>query len=162
MDGFLSATGPIFGPDFVIVAANDDDGTQYKLQVYPDASNDELRAAGRPMQYYWQPSRVYLAKKQDSPKDYDFGMTVFKGLMTTETSVGITDDQTTNGAVEEGGGFLSFATTFAVPSTVVANALKVLRPASTPNRHHGSRTCSATRRMPPTRCSASSRSSRTS
>jgi hypothetical protein len=70
---FLSATGPIFGPDFVLVTVNDETGTQYQLEVYPDASNEDLRKAGRPMQYYWQPGRVYLAKKQNSPKDYDFG-----------------------------------------------------------------------------------------
>jgi hypothetical protein len=127
MADFLSAAGPIFGPDFVLVTVNDEAGTPYQLQVYPDASNDELRQAGRPMQFYWQPQRVYLAKKQNSPKDYDFGMTVFKGLLTTETSIGITDENTTGGTLEEGGGFCSFSTTFAVPDSVVANALKALK-----------------------------------
>jgi len=129
---FLSASGPIFGPDFVLVTVNDETGTQYQLEVYPDASNEDLRKAGRPMQYYWQPGRVYLAKKQSSPKDYDFGLTVFKGLMTTETSVGVTDEMTTGGAVEEGGGFCAFTTTFAVPDSVVANALQVLKEANHP------------------------------
>jgi hypothetical protein len=133
MADFLSAAGPIFGPDFVLVTVNDDTGTQYQLEVYPDASNDELRAAGRPMQFYWQPARVYLAKKQDSPKDFDFGMTVFKGLLTTETTVGVTDTQTTDGAVEEGGGFCTFSTTFAVPDSVVANAVKALKAGEHPD-----------------------------
>ena len=132
MAEFLSASGPIFGPDFVLVTVNDETGTQYQLEVYPDASNEDLRKAGRPMQYYWQPGRVYLAKKQNSPKDYDFGLTVFKGLMTTETSVGVTDEMTTGGAVEEGGGFCAFTTTFAVPDSVVANALQVLKEANHP------------------------------
>lgn len=132
MVDFLTAAGPIFGPDFVLVTVNDETGMQYSLQVYPDANNEDLRAAGRPMQYYWQPSRVYLAKKQNSPTDYDFGLTVFKGLMTSETTIGITDEMTTDGTVEMGGGFCSFATTFAVPDSVIANALKVLKAGSHP------------------------------
>lgn len=122
MADFLTATGPIFGPNFVLVTVNDDTGVEYRLQVYPDANNEELRKAGRPMQYYWQPARVYLARKQDHPAEYDFGMTVFKGLMTTETTVGVTDDVTTAGAVEAGGGFATFATTFAVPPSVIDGA----------------------------------------
>jgi len=130
MADYLSPAGPIFGPDFVVVTTNDENGTAYQLQVYPDASNDELRAAGRPMQFYWQPSRVYLAKKQNSPQDYDFGMTVFKGLMTSESTIGITDDVTTNGELSLGGGFLTFATTFAVPPSVIENAKQALKAAS--------------------------------
>ena len=45
MAEFLSATGPIFGPDFVLVTVNDETGTQYQLEVYPDASNEDLRKA---------------------------------------------------------------------------------------------------------------------
>ena len=126
-DSIITATGPLFGPDFVEVVANDDTGRQYTVQVYPDASNAELRAAGLPTQYYWQPASVYLAKKQDSPQDYAFGMTVFKGLLTSETTVGISDAQTTNGDVEAGGGFCTFTTTFAIPDSVVANVIKALK-----------------------------------
>lgn len=73
-------SGPLFGPDFVEVTVNDDTGTQFTLQVYPDAHNGALKAAGLPQQFYFQPQRVVIAKKQDHPADYDFGMTVFKGL----------------------------------------------------------------------------------
>lgn len=127
MADFLTATGPIFGPDFVVVTVDDEAGTSYQLQVYPDANNEELRKAGRPMQFYWQPARVYLARKHDTPAEYDFGMTVFKGLMTTETTVGVTDDVTTAGTVEAGGGFCTFATTFAVPPSVISAALVKLK-----------------------------------
>jgi len=127
MTDFLTAAGPIFGPDFVLITVNDETGMQYELQVYPDANNEDLRKAGRPTQYYWQPARVYLAKKQNSPKDYDFGMTVFKGLMTSETTDGVTDANTTDGAVEAGGGFCTFSTTFAVPPSVVAAAIQKLK-----------------------------------
>ncbi|MGW2288569.1 hypothetical protein [Streptomyces phaeochromogenes] len=126
MPDFLSATGPLFGPDFVLVTVNDETGQRYALQVYPDASNDELRAAGQAPQYYWQPSRVYLAKKQTSPEDFDFGMTVFKGLLTSETHIGVEAEQA-GGDIEAGGGFCTFTTTFAVPDSVIANAVKALR-----------------------------------
>ena len=56
-------------------SVNDETGKQFTLQVYPDANNGALKAAGLPQQYYFQPQRVYLAKKQDYPADYDFGMT---------------------------------------------------------------------------------------
>lgn len=126
-DNIITATGPLFGPDFVEVVANDDTGLQYTVQVYPDASNRELKAAGLPTQYYWQPARVYLAKKQNSPKDYAFGMTVFKGLLTGETTVGIDDTMTTGGTVETGGGFCTFTTTFALPDSVITNVIKALK-----------------------------------
>lgn len=127
MDSFLSPTGPIFGPDFVTVSVNDETGVTYALQIYPDASNESLREAGRPMQYYYQPGLVYLARKQDSPADYDFGMTVFKGLMTEESTVGITPDMTTNGSVETGGGFCAFSTTFAIPDSVITGAIAKIK-----------------------------------
>lgn len=127
MVDYLSATGPLWGPDFVVVAVNDENGTLYQLQVYPDANNEELRAAGRPQQYYWNPARVYLAKKQTQPNDFDFGMTVFKGLMTGDTTIGLTDDMLVGGAAEAGGGFCTFSTTFAVPPSVIKNAIGVLK-----------------------------------
>jgi hypothetical protein len=121
MSDFVAANGPIWGPDFVIVTV-EQNGTQYALQVYPDANNPALRAAGLPTQYYWQPSQVYLAKRSDDPADYDFGMTVFKGLMTSDRDVGVTSaDQ------EMGGGWLSFSTTFAVPDEVITAAVSQIQ-----------------------------------
>jgi hypothetical protein len=123
---FLSAAGPIWGPNFVTVSANDENGRLYQLQLYPDARNAELKAAGLAQQYYFQPGFCYVAKKLDSP-DYDFGMTVFKGLMTSETNVGVEVEETTNGTLEAGGGFCTFSTTFAVPESVLVNAVKKLK-----------------------------------
>jgi hypothetical protein len=131
MTDFISGLGPLFGPDFIEVTVNDETGMAYSLQVYPDANNPSLKAAGLPSQFYFQPQRVYLAKKQDSPQDFDFGMTVFKGLMTDETSLGVTGE-TTDGSVEEGGGFCSFTTTFAIPDSVIAGAIQKLKSADHP------------------------------
>jgi hypothetical protein len=123
---FLSAAGPIWGPNFVLVKARDANGREYHLQVFPDARNAELKAAGLAQQYYFQPGTVYVSKKTDTP-DYDFAMTVFKGLMTSETTVGVDADETTNGTLEAGGGFCTFATTFAVPDGVLEDAVQKLK-----------------------------------
>ncbi|TCO62918.1 hypothetical protein [Actinocrispum wychmicini] len=126
-DDFVAGVGPLFGPDFVEVVANDDTGRQYTLQIYPDAHNPQLKAAGLPTQYYFQPQRVYLAKKETSPADFDFGMTVFKGLATGETTLGMGSVETVDGAAESGGGFCSFTTTFAIPDSVLAHAVEKLK-----------------------------------
>jgi len=122
-----TAYGALFGPDFVIVTVNDDTGLQYQLQVYPDANNLGLKQANLATQYYFQPARVYLAKKQDSPADFDFGMTVFKGLMTAEDTLGVAALPTTGGSSEAGGGFCTFSTTFGIPPSVIANALTAIK-----------------------------------
>ena len=109
MPDFLAAAGPIWGPDFVTVTVTQD-GREYDVEVFPDANNPELRDAGLPTQYYWQPKAVNVARRQDDPADFDFGMTVFKGLMTSDRDVAVTSaDQ------EAGGGWLTFSTTFGLP-----------------------------------------------
>ncbi|AWZ04236.1 hypothetical protein DRB96_05415 [Streptomyces sp. ICC1] len=113
----------MFGPNFVIVTVNDDTGRPFQLQVYPDAHNPELRQAGLPTQYYFQPARVFLARKQDSPQDFDFQMTLFKGLMSEEAHVTPGDLAGT----ELGGGFCAFSTTFAIPPSVITGAIQKLK-----------------------------------
>jgi hypothetical protein len=117
---FLSAAGPLWGPDFVVVTVTDA-GREYHLQVYPDANNPHLKAAGLQTQYYFEPSAVYLAKRIDS-NDYDFGFTLFKGLMTSDRDVGVTGPEQ-----EMGGGWCTFSTTFAVPDGVLAQAVQKLQ-----------------------------------
>ena len=66
-----------------------------------------------------------MAKRPDDPAVYDFGMTVFKGLMTSDRDVGVTSaDQ------EMGGGWLTFSTTFAVPDAVIPAAITQIQNAS--------------------------------
>lgn len=121
-DDSPSALGPLFGPDFILITVNDENKTPYQLEIYPDANNPLLKSNGLAQQFYFDPQRIYVAKKQDSPADFDFGMTVFKGLMTSEDTVGITGPD-----VEASGGFCVFSTTFAIPDTVIANAIKALK-----------------------------------
>ncbi|MGH3378305.1 MAG: hypothetical protein ACRDP6_26640 [Actinoallomurus sp.] len=128
MTDFVSGVGPLFGPDFVVVTVNDENGKRFDVQVYPDAHNPELRRAGQPTQYYFQPAQVYLARKHDFPDDFDFEMTLFKGLMSEETNISPADLSGT----ELGGGFCTFSTTFGIPDSVIDGVLEKLK-----NREHG-------------------------
>jgi hypothetical protein len=123
MADFVSGVGPLFGPDFVVVTVNDETGVPFPVQVYPDANNPELRQAGLPTQYYFQPGQVFLARKHDSPADYDFEMTLFKGLLSEETT--ITPAQLAG--TELGGGFCTFSMTFGIPDSVISGAVQKLK-----------------------------------
>jgi hypothetical protein len=121
MPDFISPSGAIFGPNFVIVTV-EQSGVEYQLQVYPDANNQALQAAGLATYYYWQPAQLYVATEPDNPAVYDFGMTLFKGLLTSDRDIGVTSaDQ------EMGGGWLTFSTTFAVPDEVITAAISQLQ-----------------------------------
>ena len=126
----IGPLGPQFGPDFILLKVKGEDGQPFELEVYPDANNPLLKKNGLPMQFYFLPQRVYLAKKQNSPKDYDFGMTIFKGLLTTEDTVGVSDAMTSAGEVSTGGGICSFSTTFAIPESVLQGAIDLLKKGS--------------------------------
>jgi len=120
--------GPLLSADRIFVTAADNNKISYQLEIFPDANNSVLKANGLAQQYYFMPQRIYLAKKQDSPADFDFGMTVFKGLLTPEDTVGINPGQTTGGGdVEAGGGFCTFSTTFAIPPEVIQSATNSLK-----------------------------------
>src|SRR5271154_213725 len=127
-DDAPSALGPLFGPDFILVTADDANKVSYQLEIFPDGNNSLLKSNGIAQQFYFMPQRIYLAKKQDSPQDFDFGMTVFKGLLTSEDTVGVNPGQGTGGGdVEVGGGFCTFSTTFAIPPEVLQNATDALK-----------------------------------
>lgn len=125
MADFISGVGPLFGPDFVVVTVNDETGTRFDVQVYPDAHNPELRQAGLPTQYYFQPAQVFLARKQSSPQDFDFEMTLFKGLGSEEAN--ITPEELAGASTEIGGGFCTFSTTFAIPPSVIEGVIAKLK-----------------------------------
>lgn len=135
MSNFVSGVGPLFGPNSVVVTVNDETGKPLSLQVYPDAHNPELRAAGMPTQYYFQPSRIMLARKQGSPEDFDFEMTLFKGLMSEETT--ITPQELAQ--KELGGGFCTFSTTFGIPPNVIQQVREKIKKQEhdTPNERFG-------------------------
>ncbi len=128
MNDAVTPLGPLLSADRIFVTATGSDKVPYQLEIFPDANNALLKTNGLAQQYYFMPQRIYLAKKQDSPQDFDFGMTVFKGLMTPEDTVGVNPGQTTGGGdVEVGGGFCTFSTTFAIPPDVIQNATDALK-----------------------------------
>src|SRR6266481_5512814 len=119
--------GALFGPNYLTIQINDQAGVTHTLEIFPDAANPALRANGLPMQFYYMPQELYLAKKEDSPKDFDFSVTLFKGLMTTEDTLGLGGIPTTGGEVDAGGAFVTFSMTMAVPDSVLAQALAQLK-----------------------------------
>jgi hypothetical protein len=126
-DDSIHSLGPLFGPDFITLTINDETKTPFKLEIYPDANNPALRRNGLATQYYFMPKQIYLAKRQDSPDDFDLSVTLFKGLMTPEDTLGLSGMPSTGGEVDAGGAFVSFSTTMDVPNSVVAGALAKLK-----------------------------------
>jgi len=130
-DPTVAPLGPLFGPDFVIVHCGDGKTVPaMDLEVFPDANNAQLRANGLPIQYYYMPQEIHLATKPNST-DFDFSVTLFKGLMTTEDTTGIANVPSTGGEVDAGGAFVTFSTTMAVPDAVLADALTKLKAGQT-------------------------------
>src|SRR5579871_2067084 len=114
----VAPLGPLFGPDFITITVNDATLGAYNLMVFPDANNPQLKANQLPMQFYYMPQAVTLAKKQGSP-DYDFSCTIFKGLMTSEDTLNAGNVASVGGEIDAGGGFVTFSTTMAIPSSVM-------------------------------------------
>ena len=128
MNDAATPLGPLLSADRIFVTVVDNGKVSCQLEIFPDANNSILKLNGLPQQYYFMPQRIYLAKKQDSPQDFDFGMTVFKGLLTSEDTVGVNPGTGTGGGdVEVGGGFCTFSTTFAIPPEVIQNATDALK-----------------------------------
>jgi hypothetical protein len=128
MDSAVTPLGPLLSADRIFVTTTGADKVPYQLEIFPDANNVLLQQNGLPQQYYFMPQRIYVAKRQDDPADFDFGMTVFKGLMTSEDTIGVNPGQGTgSGDVEAGGGFCTFSTTFAIPPDVLQNATNALK-----------------------------------
>jgi len=128
MDSAVTPLGPLLSADRIFVTTTGADKVSYQLEVFPDANNVLLQQNGLPQQYYFMPQRIYVAKRQDDPADFDFGMTVFKGLETSEDTIGVNPGQGTgSGDVEVGGGFCTFSTTFAIPPDVIQNVTSMLK-----------------------------------
>lgn len=126
-DDSIHALGPLFGPDFITIEIDDQTKGKFALEIFPDANNPALKRNGLPTQFYYMPKEIQLAKREDSPDDYDFSVTLFKGLMTAEDTLGVSGIPSTGGEVDAGGAFIAFSTTMAVPESVVAAALATLK-----------------------------------
>ena len=126
-DTSVQPLGPLFGPDFISIVINDQTHGTFALEIFPDANNPTLKSNGLPAQFYYLPKQIYLAKKENSSSDFDFSVTLFKGLMTTEDTLGISNIPTSGGEVDAGGAFVTFSTTMAVPDSVVSAVLEKLK-----------------------------------
>ena len=126
-DDSIHALGPLFGPDFITIEIDDETGAKFALEIFPDANNPALKQNGLATQFYYMPKEIELAKREDPPTDFDFSVTLFKGLMTAEDTLGVSGIPSTGGEVDAGGAFVSFSTTMAVPDSVVAAALAKLK-----------------------------------
>jgi len=122
----VAPLGPLFGPDFITVTVNDATNGVYNLEIFPDAQNPQLKANNLPMQFYYMPQNIYLAKKQNSG-DFDFSVTVFKGLMTSEDTLNSGNAVGTGGEIDAGGAFVTFSTTMAIPSSVLSAAVAQIK-----------------------------------
>ena len=88
-DSSVRALGAFFGPDSITIEIDDETKGKFALEIFPDANNPALRANGLPTQFYYMPKEIQLAKKEDGSGDFDFSVTLFKGLMTQEDTLGI-------------------------------------------------------------------------
>jgi hypothetical protein len=73
------------------------------------------------MQFYYMPQNLHLAKLPNSD-DFDFSVTLFKGLMTAEDTLNSGNVASVGGEIDAGGAFVTFSTTMAVPSSVLSAA----------------------------------------
>lgn len=112
MPGIAFPAGPVFGPDSVVIDAADT-GSSIDVHIYPDAHNVELKAAGQPTQYYFQPARISLARRQNSP-DVDFSMTA------------LVKHAPGGPHLEYIGGSCTFTTTLALPDAAAARIIDKL------------------------------------
>ena len=125
-DPTVAPLGALFGPDFITITVNDKDHGLYNLEVFPDAANPELKANKLPMQFYYMPQNLHLAKLPNSD-DFDFSVTVFKGLMTSEDTLNSGNVASVGGEIDAGGAFVTFSTTMAIPSSVLSAALAQIK-----------------------------------
>src|SRR5437667_6771434 len=107
-DDSINALGPLFGPDFITMEIDDETKRKFALEIFPDANNPALKRNGLATQFYYMPKQVYLAKKENSAEDFDLSVTLFKGLMTSEDTLGTSGAPSSGGEVDAGGAFVSF------------------------------------------------------
>lgn len=120
-----SALGPYYGPNRMLIVQKDKDGTTYQLNIFPDLFNEELRKAGKPLQFYYLPDEPRMAKNDAG--DYMFHFTKFAGVLTADDNIAAA----TPGQTEVAGGVLAFTSTMKIPDDVIRNAIDQLKRNST-------------------------------
>ncbi len=112
--------GPVWvGQAAVHVKVKDEDGTDYSVTWLPDRNNDLLRAAGKPMHFYYLPNEPRLDRDEDG--HYKFHLQKFSGVMDPTKSIG------EDGFSELTGGCLTFTSTLGIPGPVLDQAFEELK-----------------------------------
>jgi hypothetical protein len=114
-----NALGPVWGPNQMMVV-QEKDGESYQLNIYPDYFNEQLRAAGKPMYFYYQPDKPRLAKNDDGT--YKFSFVKFEGVLNADDNIDVPGVET-----ETAGGLLAFTSTMKIPDEVITGAIKQLK-----------------------------------
>lgn len=113
--------GPYYGPNKMLVVQQGEDGNTYQLQIFPDVFNEELRRAGKAMQFYYMPDSPRMAKNDHG--DYMFHFTKFAGVLTADDNIAVASP----GQVEVAGGVLAFTSTLKIPDAVIQAAIAQLK-----------------------------------
>jgi hypothetical protein len=96
------------------------DNQQYTLTIYPDLFNEQLRAAGKPLHFYYLPDRIRLAQFPDN--SYKMHFTEFAGVLNPDRNIAVKEGQ-----LEAAGGLLNFTATLGVPEKILQQAKEQLK-----------------------------------
>jgi hypothetical protein len=116
-----SPIGPYYGPNKLLITQDDEDGTTYALNIFPDLFNEELRNAGKPLAFYYLPDSPRMARYENG--DYMFHFTKFAGVLTADDNIAVASP----GQVEVAGGVVAFTSTLKIPDSVIENATAQLK-----------------------------------
>ncbi len=114
-----NALGPVWGPNQMMVVQQKD-GETYQLNIFPDYFNEQLRAAGKPMYFYYQPDKPRLAQNADGT--YKFSFVKFEGVLNADDNIDVQGAET-----ETAGGVLAFTSTLKIPDEVISGAIQQLK-----------------------------------
>ena len=114
----VQPAGPMWPGGFETIVQMKD-GQRFETLYLPDLHNDDLQAAGKAPVYYWLPNGVRIARKGDT-QDYKFHLTHFVGVMSEDTTVGV------SGTSEVAGGVLALTVTAAPPLDALQESHKQL------------------------------------
>jgi hypothetical protein len=119
---FRKFTGGPIGPFFLANSMEIiiKDNQQYTLTIFPDLFNEELRAAGKPLHFYYLPDRIRLAQFPDG--SFKMHFTEFAGVLNPDRNIAVKEGQ-----LEAAGGLLNFTATLGVPEKILLQAKEQLK-----------------------------------
>jgi len=113
--------GPYFTANRLLIVKTDEDGNTYQLNIFPDLFNEQLQAAGKPLQFYYLPDSPRMARYDNG--DYMFHFDKFEGVLTADDNIAVASP----GQTEVAGGVLAFTSTLKIPDAVITAAVEQLK-----------------------------------